>query len=261
MVALHREFKAQGLAMIGVSFEEEPGVLEAFGRNFQIAFPLAVEEQERMEKLFGIRGCPSTVLIDRQGRLAARMIGQRDWGSEPARKLVRLFLEGREGVAAQGAPPSAATQASRKAIRFLSALRPNDPKVTEMLDQAAGALKAKDEVVILFDGQSVGALRMSVRTGKKTPLDAVDFKRQERTAVAKRLGVRLSAAPRNQLQYIQQLAQAGAKVFVNSNAVRFYGLAEGEIHPVAKPLPMPQMEEIVDQSDACVNYGGQSPGR
>ncbi len=58
--------------MIGVDFGDEPADVEAFGERYDIPFPLAIEDQDRAKKMFGILGCPSTVLIDRKGRIVGR---------------------------------------------------------------------------------------------------------------------------------------------------------------------------------------------
>jgi len=242
--------------MIGVHFDDDAKDAESFGKRFGISFPLALESDEHAKELFGIAGCPGAVLIDRDGRIVGRTFGERKWASEAGRRLMRSLLKGPEAVVAQEARIPAGGKKLRKAVHLVSAIQSSDPKLTKVLDDAAASLKVGDEVVILFDGQSVGALRMNPRKGQKTPLEETGFTRNERRALAKRLGVRYSAAPRNQLEYIQHLARAGAKVFANSKSVRLSGLANEEIHPVAKPVPMTQMEKLVDDSDGCYIYGG-----
>jgi hypothetical protein len=41
---------------------------------------------------------------------------------------------------------------------------------------------------------------------------------------------------------------------VNVNAIRALGLADAEIHPIAKRVSVVEMAKIVDESDACLNY-------
>lgn len=246
--------------MIGVHLEDDAELVESFGKQFGISFPLALESDENAKKLFGIVGCPAAALIDREGRIVGRLFGEREWASEAGRQLLRSLLKKPEPVAAQGAripaPATAKARKLHKAVHLVSAVKPNDPEFTKVLDDAAASLEAGDELVILFDGQSVGALRMNARKGKKTPLEEAAFTRKQRRALAKRLGVQYPAAPRNQLEYVQHLARAGAKVFANGKSVRLTGLANEEIHPVAKLVPLAQMEELVDQSDGCYIYGG-----
>jgi hypothetical protein len=236
--------------MIGVDFGDEPADVEAFGERYDIPFPLAIEDQDRAKKMFGILGCPSTVLIDRKGRIVGRGAGEGNWTGESARALVRSLLGIREAPGSASAPTAAAKKV-RKAVHLISAVIPNDAKLNEILAEAADALKAGDEVSILFDGQSVGALRTHAQ---KTPLESAELTRKQRSTLAKRLGASPSTAPRNQLEYIQQLANAGAKVLVNVNAIRALGLADAEIHPIAKRVSVVEMAKIVDESDACLNY-------
>jgi intracellular sulfur oxidation DsrE/DsrF family protein len=260
LAALDREFNSQGVAIIGVHLENDAAAVESLRRQLGISFPIALESDENAKKLFGIVGCPAAVLIDRKGLIVGRIFGERKWASSAGRRLLRSLLEGQRPVAGKAARLSAIERASphnlHKAVHLVSAVRPNDPEFTQVLDDAAASLKAGDEVVILFDGQSVGALRMNPQKGNKTPLEDTEFTKQERRALAKRLAVRYSAAPRNQFEYVQYLARAGAEVFVNSKSVRVSGLTSEEIHPIAKPVPMARMEELVDQSDGCYIYGG-----
>jgi hypothetical protein len=184
--------------------------------------------------------------------MVGRILGERDWASDAARGLVRALLEGRRPPA-QGAGRSAASAPSRRLVQLASAITPGDPAWIELLDEALSSLKERDELVILFDGPSVGALRMNART-EKTPLESATFTQRERRAAAKRLGLSYATAPRNPLEYIQQLARAGAKVFIHRSAIRLYGLSDEEIHPVAKPVSTRQVERIIDESDACYSY-------
>jgi hypothetical protein len=238
--------------VLGVDLQEQPQTVEAFAKAFEVSFPLALDEEDRVQRLFGIRGYPTKVLIDRKGRMVGRILGERDWASEAARGLVRALLEGRQPPVEEARRP-AGILPSRKMVQLASAITPNDRALTELLDEAVASLTAGDELVILFDGPSVGALRMNAQT-EKTPLEGAGFTKRERKALAKRLGVPHESAPRNQLEYIQYLARRGAKVFVHRDAIRLYGLSDGEIHPIAKPVSTRQMEKIIDESDACYSY-------
>lgn len=234
--------------MIAVDLDDDRAALDAFREKSGAAFPVVVEDGDRMSKAFGVRGCPATVLIDRKGRMVGRAGGgDGDWSSDAARALAKSLL----GIPTRSAPAPGRSKQPRKSLHLMSAVAPNDSKLNELLDEAAAALKAGDRVEILFDAQSVGALRMNAN---RTPLEDAPFTDAQRLAAAKRLGVPRSAAPRNQLEYVQLLAKAGATVLVNENAIHAFGLDDGEIHPIAKRIPVEDMEKIVDDSDACLNY-------
>ena len=234
--------------MIAIDLGDAPPDIEDFRARYRISVPIGVMDADQAKRVFGVLGCPATVLIDKKGRMVGRSAGDGDWTGESARAVVRSLL----GIQQQ-TPALALTDAkqARKSVHLVSAVVPNDPKLSEILDEAADALKAGDQVAILFDDQSIGALRISAQ---KTGLEAAPFTDRQRSILAKRLGVPKSAAPRNQLEYIQHLANAGAEVLVNANAMRVFGLSDAEIHPIAKRVSVGQMEQIVDDSDACYTY-------
>lgn len=156
------------------------------------------------------------------------------------------------------APPVPGAERPRKrqrdAVHFTDALRA-DAKLADTLEGAVESLDAGDEVVILFDGRSVTALRMSPRKANRTPLDELQVPASDRAAWAQRLKLAPAEAPRTNFDIVRRLADRGARVFVNRSALRRYGLAEAEIHPLAKPISSAQMADLLDETDLCFTYG------
>lgn len=179
----------------------------------------------------------------------------RVWAMAGAWMAVILIGALPPALTAQESPRESPAKRPRDTVHLVSGLRPHDPKFIETLDGAVASLQEGHEVMILFDGKSVTWLRMHRNNGNTTLLEEADIAGQERQALAERLGIPPSRGPRNYFEYVEHLARAGAKVFVNRNAVRLYGLLEEEIHPMARPISARQMAEIVDASDLCYTYG------
>ena len=78
-----------------MSLRESPGTVRKWGEGAGIGFALWVDPTGETPIAFGVRGHPSTVLIDRQGRIAGRVPGERDWSAPEARRLVEWLLERR----------------------------------------------------------------------------------------------------------------------------------------------------------------------
>lgn len=90
---LHHEFGPRGLMVVGVSLRESAGTVREWGEDFGVEFPLWLDPDGRSLAAFGVRGHPSTILIDRAGRIVGRAPGERDWSSPAARRLVEWLLE------------------------------------------------------------------------------------------------------------------------------------------------------------------------
>ena len=79
--------------MVSVSLREPADTVREWGEDFGIGFPVWLDPTGETPTAFGVRGHPSTVLIDRDGRIVGRVPGERDWSSPGARRLVEWLLE------------------------------------------------------------------------------------------------------------------------------------------------------------------------
>jgi peroxiredoxin len=100
--SLHRDFAAQGLAVLGVNGREGTGAIAQYAQELGLTFPLVVDPQGSITTAYGVIGLPTTFLIGRDGRAVALATGPRAWGSAPARTLIQTLLA--EPVARQEAP-------------------------------------------------------------------------------------------------------------------------------------------------------------
>lgn len=75
--ALHERYRGRGLELIGVSVDaqgNEDGIRE-FMKEFQMAYPVWHDPDERVSTRFLVVGVPATFLVDRSGILRWRKTG------------------------------------------------------------------------------------------------------------------------------------------------------------------------------------------
>ena len=89
---LHREFSAQGLAVVGINAREETTTIRAYAKELGLTFPLISDPTGKINSAYGVIGLPTTILIGRSGRAVALAIGPRDWSAKPARALMQALL-------------------------------------------------------------------------------------------------------------------------------------------------------------------------
>ncbi|MEE1621319.1 TlpA family protein disulfide reductase [Zafaria sp. Z1313] len=79
LVELYEEFQDQGVDFLGVNVRDQKATAEAFERNFKIPYPSAPDTTGSI--LMGLtqyvnpRAVPTTLVLDKQGRVAARVLG------------------------------------------------------------------------------------------------------------------------------------------------------------------------------------------
>jgi peroxiredoxin len=89
------ETRASGVQFVGIDTRDTAAAAQAFERRFRITYPSLVDDDGRLLLAFRStlppNAIPSTIVVDRQGRVAARIVGATTY--EKLRNLVDLTLE------------------------------------------------------------------------------------------------------------------------------------------------------------------------
>jgi AhpC/TSA family len=90
---LYADLKEKGLAVLLVSFRENPALVRGTVKERGYVAPVLLDGSgEVTGRVYGVWGPPTSYLVDRQGRLLARLVGARDWSSPAARRLLEATL-------------------------------------------------------------------------------------------------------------------------------------------------------------------------
>jgi len=107
LVALADDYAAAGLHVVGVNGTDTAGTVAAFVRQFALPYPTIVDTDgsatAALQGIVPLNAVPTTVLLDRQGRVAARVLGLLD--DSTARALIDdLLAEPGAGASTEPAP-------------------------------------------------------------------------------------------------------------------------------------------------------------
>ena len=76
---LHSAYRAKGLEVIGLSLDQGgPAEVAAFVKQQGILYPVALATPAIVQAYGGIRGIPTTFLVDKRGRIAEKYVGYQD---------------------------------------------------------------------------------------------------------------------------------------------------------------------------------------
>lgn len=77
-IGFQKKYHPQGLQIIGVSMDDGPEPVHAFYEEFKMNYPVAMGTAQVGEQYGGILGLPVAFLIDRNGRISSKHIGETD---------------------------------------------------------------------------------------------------------------------------------------------------------------------------------------
>lgn len=59
---------------------------------FSISFPLLIDDRAQVANAYGVSSHPETFIINREGKIVGRALGDKDWASRSMRNLIQHLL-------------------------------------------------------------------------------------------------------------------------------------------------------------------------
>ena len=94
MEALHQAFRDEAFAILAINeWETEDHVFAFMGQlPVEPSFPILLDLDSEVATNFGVKGLPTTLLLDPQGRIVYRAVGGRDFDHPEVKKTIRALL-------------------------------------------------------------------------------------------------------------------------------------------------------------------------
>lgn len=94
MEQLYQAYRDKGLEIVAVSVDTaSPANVRAYVEKLGLTYPILHDRDSLINRLYNNPGVPSSYLIDKQGKLTYRVLGEYDWMSEQAISTVKGLLQ------------------------------------------------------------------------------------------------------------------------------------------------------------------------
>jgi thiol-disulfide isomerase/thioredoxin len=112
MESIYQDLGKSGFVVLAVNEFETPDHVFAYTGQLSVfpTFPILFDHDSKVSQAYGVKGLPTTVLIDKRGRTVYRAVGGRDFDHPEVRKIVRALLA---RDASEAAKPGSGGDASR----------------------------------------------------------------------------------------------------------------------------------------------------
>jgi thiol-disulfide isomerase/thioredoxin len=88
MQKLYTHFKDKDFAMVAINMNESAFVVKKYFKDHKLTFTALLDSINELGAPFGIRGIPTTYIINRDGGIIGKALGRRQWDSN---KSIALF--------------------------------------------------------------------------------------------------------------------------------------------------------------------------
>jgi peroxiredoxin len=93
LARLYDKYHASGFQLLGVNIDEDPRQAASLATKLGLRFPVLLDTEKKVSKLYDLSTMPSTVLIDRDGKVRYVHRGYRDGYEDTYEKQIRELLK------------------------------------------------------------------------------------------------------------------------------------------------------------------------
>jgi len=87
LIQLYKTYQKDGLEVIGMNLDRgDMDTVQHFVKSMDIPYPIVITSQD-VERSYGVTGLPTTILIDREGKIREKIVG---FSSEIAKQLAAI---------------------------------------------------------------------------------------------------------------------------------------------------------------------------
>jgi len=86
----YNKYKDRGLAVLAVNAGQSREAAETFGSRLKITYPILLDPGSKVTKQYGVKAVPFTFVINREGIITKRILGETQ--SESFEKMIRDLL-------------------------------------------------------------------------------------------------------------------------------------------------------------------------
>jgi peroxiredoxin len=90
---LQAKYEPLGFTLLGVNVEPDRGAAQAWLANVPVSFPILFDQQNAVAAEFGVQGMPSSVFIDREGKVRYVHQGYRSGDEAKYADMIRSLVK------------------------------------------------------------------------------------------------------------------------------------------------------------------------
>ncbi len=89
---LQQEISPKGGVILGISEDEDADAYERFLHEHHVTFPTYRDPTRKIKESYGTVMIPEVYLVDREGRIARKIVGAQDWQSPEIMRSIDILL-------------------------------------------------------------------------------------------------------------------------------------------------------------------------
>jgi thiol-disulfide isomerase/thioredoxin len=93
MEKLHQKFKDKDFVMVAINLQESAAGVKQFYKQYQLTFTTLLDITGDIGAALGINAIPTTLILDKNGRIIGKALGPREWESKESIALFEYLTD------------------------------------------------------------------------------------------------------------------------------------------------------------------------
>ncbi len=89
---LHNKYQPLGFTVLGINVEEQTDMARGFLKDYPVDFPVLLDDKNQVSKLYDVVAMPTTVVVDRDGKLRFLHKGYKSGDEKKYRDMVKQLI-------------------------------------------------------------------------------------------------------------------------------------------------------------------------
>jgi thiol-disulfide isomerase/thioredoxin len=90
--AMHNKYEPLGFTVLGINVEDQADSARGFLKDFPVDFPVLLDENNQVSKLYDVVAMPTTVVVDRDGNLRYLHKGYKSGDEKKYQEMVKKLV-------------------------------------------------------------------------------------------------------------------------------------------------------------------------
>ncbi|GAB1258595.1 TlpA disulfide reductase family protein [Aurantivibrio plasticivorans] len=90
--ALYKRYNRAGFTILGVNVEPDPNESKKLLKEIPVSFPILYDTESKVSEMYGVDAMPTTVIVDRNGKMRYLHRGYKPGYEEDYRKQIRELI-------------------------------------------------------------------------------------------------------------------------------------------------------------------------
>jgi peroxiredoxin len=90
---MYEQLKNKDFEILAISVNDTPEAAKSYVRDNKLSFPILLDLEYRATQLYGVRGFPTTYIVDKSGNLIGKLVGSREWDTPDVIEVFKAIID------------------------------------------------------------------------------------------------------------------------------------------------------------------------